>query len=110
MEKHVSHEGVNGKTLLDGVKTILEKSEYEFQIKYGQYRMNDYINFSQHTNSEENIAHTFNEGFDAAFNIVNDWYTQADKAIDQDIPFTAANNPFITLLAKYAKKVAKEDV
>lgn len=62
----VNHQslGVNGKTLLDGVKTILEKSEYEFQIKYGQYRMNDYINFSQHTNSEENIAHTFNEGFD----------------------------------------------
>lgn len=57
------------------------------------------------------MANTFNEGFDAAFNIVNDWYTQADKAIDQDIPFTAANNPFITLLAKYAKKVAtKEDV
>ena len=62
----VNHQslGVNGKTLLDGVKTILEKSEYEFQIKYNKYRMNDYINFSQHTNSEENIAHTFNEGYD----------------------------------------------
>lgn len=56
--------GVNGKTILDGVKSILEKSEYEFQIKYGEYRKDDYINFTQHTNSEENIAHIFNEGFD----------------------------------------------
>lgn len=56
--------GVNGKTILDGVNTILEKADYEFQLKYGVYRMNDYLTFSQHTNSEENIAHTFNEGFD----------------------------------------------
>lgn len=56
--------GVNGKTILDGVNTILEKADYDFQIKYSKYRMNDYINFSPHSNSEENIVHTFNEGFD----------------------------------------------
>lgn len=56
--------GVNGKTLLDGVNTILDKSDYEFQMKYGELRKDDYINFSQHSNSEENIAYVFNEGFD----------------------------------------------
>lgn len=56
--------GVNGKTILDGVNTILEKSDYEFQLKYGEKRMDDYINFTMHSNSEENIVHTFNEGYD----------------------------------------------
>ena len=56
--------GVNGKTILDGVNTILEKADYEFQLKYNPYRMNDYITFAKHTDTEENIVHTFNEGFD----------------------------------------------
>lgn len=56
--------GTTGKTLLDATKNILDKSEYEFQIKYGKHRNNDYINFSQHTNVEENVVHTFNEGFE----------------------------------------------
>lgn len=59
------------------------------------------------------MADTFNEGFDAASTIINELYVQADKAIDQGIPFTTIDNktnPFITLLAKYAQKVVKEDV
>lgn len=59
------------------------------------------------------MADTFNEGFDAASAIINELYVQADKAIDQGIPFTTIDNktnPFITLLAKYAQKVVKEDV
>lgn len=60
------------------------------------------------------MADTFNEGFDAASAIINELYTQADKAIDQGIPFTTIDNktnPFITLLAKYAQKEAtKVDV
>lgn len=56
--------GVNGKTILDSVNTVLEKADYEFQLKYGASRMNDYLTFTQHSNAEENIAHTFNEGFD----------------------------------------------
>jgi len=92
--------GVNGKTILDGVKSILDKSEYEFQIKYGRYRKNDYVNFSPHTNSEENIVHIFNEGFDGDIigisnikysptkDLVNDCITVYKSLDTEDYPTT----------------------
>ena len=55
--------GVCGKTLLDGMKRILEKSNYQFNILYGNRRDKDIINFSEDT-KETNTSYTFNEGFD----------------------------------------------
>ncbi len=55
--------GVSGKTLLDGVKNILDTTNYLFNIKYGRFRNNDTLNFKEYTDTT-NIIYTFNEGFD----------------------------------------------
>lgn len=56
--------GVNGKTLLDATKTVLDKCKYEHKVTYAERRYKDRIDFSEHMSSEENIAYTFNEGYD----------------------------------------------
>lgn len=99
--------GVNGKTLLDGVKTILEKSDYEFQIQYGKYRMNDYLNFSQKSNAEENIVHTFNEGYDGdIIGISNVKYSPTKDLVNDCITVyksqTSENDK--TLIYRYTRK------
>ena len=55
--------GVSGKTLLDGIKTILEKSDYNFNIKYNKYRHGDYLNFSDGSEDTKDIKYSFNEGY-----------------------------------------------
>lgn len=55
--------GVCGKTLLDGMKNTLEKSQYLFNIHYSRLRNNDRITFKNDT-KETNISYTFNEGFE----------------------------------------------
>ena len=54
--------GVCGKTLLDGMKSIIEKSNYSFRIDYGLHRNNDYITFTDGTETKD-IKYTFNEGY-----------------------------------------------
>ena len=54
--------GVSGKTLLDGMKNILEKSNYQFNINYAPRRDKDSLNFSEDT-KETNINYTFDESF-----------------------------------------------
>lgn len=55
--------GVSGRTILDGIKTILEKSNYDFSIKYSKYRHGDYLNFSDGLEDTKDIKYSFNEGY-----------------------------------------------
>lgn len=55
--------GVSGKTLLDGIKGILDVTKYTYNIKYGRHRNDDKINFKQYVDTTD-IVYTFNEGYD----------------------------------------------
>lgn len=55
--------GVSGKTLLDGVKSILDTTNYTFNIKYGKRRNDDKITFNPFVDTTD-IVYTFNEGYE----------------------------------------------
>lgn len=55
--------GVCGKTILDGMKTILDKGGYDFSISYGKWRNADYLNFTDGSDDERDIKYTFDESF-----------------------------------------------
>lgn len=54
--------GLGGKTLLDGMKGILEKSKYGFQIAYGNRREKDKLTFFEETDLHT-TKYIFNEGY-----------------------------------------------
>lgn len=54
------------------------------------------------------LSDAFNRGYNFMYNTYAELYKQAESAIDENIPIEAiagANNPFITLLAKYNEKL-----
>ena len=55
--------GVSGKTILDGMKNILDKSGYDWNIKYSKWRNGDYLNFTDGSDDERDIKYTFDESF-----------------------------------------------
>lgn len=54
--------GVSGKSLLDGVKSILDTTKYIFNITYKPHRNDDIISFKQNVDTA-NPIYTFEEGF-----------------------------------------------
>lgn len=77
--------GVSGKNLLDCVKEILGKSNYEFSMTYNRLRNNDKLNFSEEVKSAE-VIETFEEGIDGnIIGISNIKYSPAANLINNSI-------------------------
>lgn len=105
--------GVNGKTLLDSTKTVLDKSKYEHRITYNEYRYKDRIDFSEHMSSEENIVHTFNEGFDGdIIGISNVKYSPTKDLVNDCITVykSQADPNKKTLYYKYTRKAKLSEI
>ena len=99
--------GVSGKTLLDGIKTILEKSNYDFSIKYSKFRNGDYINFSDGLEDTKDIKYTFNEGYNGnIIGISNVKYSPTSQLMNSAVTVFKSkkkeNDP--TMTYSYAKK------
>ena len=99
--------GVSGKTILDGMKTILEKSGYDWNIKYNKWRNGDYINFTDGSDDVKDIKYTFNEGFDGnIIGISNVKYAPTSQLVNSSVTIFKSklkeNDP--TMTYNYAKK------
>jgi len=99
--------GVSGKTILDGMKTILEKSGYDFSIKYNKWRNGDYINFTDGSDDVKDIKYTFNEGYDGnIIGISNVKYAPTSQLVNSSVTIFKSklkeNDP--TMTYNYAKK------
>ena len=99
--------GVCGKTILDGMKTIIEKSGYDFSIRYSQWRNGDYINFTDGSDDEKDIKYTFNEGFKGnIIGISNVKYSPTSQLMNSAVTIFKSkkkeNDP--TMTYSYAKK------
>ena len=99
--------GVSGKTILDGMKTILEKSGYDWSIKYNKWRNGDYINFTDGSDDVKDIKYTFNEGFDGnIIGISNVKYAPTSQLVNSSVTIFKSklkeNDP--TMTYNYAKK------
>ena len=104
--------GTSGKTLLDGMKSILEKANYDFNIVYGDNRNQDRINFSEDT-KETNISYSFNEGFDGnVIGISNVKYSPTSQLMNSSAIIYKSkkkeNDP--TLTYNYVKKAKVSEV
>ena len=104
--------GVCGKTLLDGMKNVLDKSNYQFNINYGTRRDKDSIIFSEDT-KETNISYRFNEGFDGnIIGISNVKYSPTSQLMNSSaIIFKSKlkeNDP--TMTYNYVKKAKVREV
>ena len=98
--------GFCGKTLLDGMKSIIEKTNYSFQIKYNKRRDTDYINFAESTDSKD-IRYRFDESFNGnIIGISNVKYSPTSQLMNSAVTIFKTqknpNNP--TLNYRYAKK------
>ena len=104
--------GVSGKTLLDGMKGILEKANYNFNIIYGARRDMDIINFSENI-TQSPIRYTFNEGFDGnIIGISNVKYSPTSQLVNSSVVIYKSkkkeNDP--TMTYNYSKKCKMEEV
>lgn len=98
--------GVGGKTLLDGMKTILDKAKYNWHISYGKHRYKDSLTFSQETDYH-NTKHIFNEGFEGdVLGISNVKYSPTSQLVNSAIIVydRKADEDKSTLTYSYAKK------
>lgn len=105
--------GVSGKTILDGMKTILEKSGYDWSIKYNKWRNGDYLNFTDGSDNEKDIKYTFNEGFDGnIIGISNVKYSPASQLMNSAVTIFKSkkkeNDP--TMTYNYAKKSKIDEI
>ena len=105
--------GVSGKTLLDGIKTILEKSDYGFNIKYNKYRNGDYINFSDGSEDTRDIKYSFNEGYTGnIIGISNVKYSPTAQLMNSAVTIFKSkkkeNDP--TMTYTYAKKSKIDEI
>ena len=99
--------GVCGKTILDGMKTILEKSGYDWSIKYNKWRNGDYLNFTDGTDNVKDIKYSFNEGFNGnIIGISNVKYSPTSQLMNSAVTIFKSkkkeNDP--TMTYSYAKK------
>jgi len=99
--------GVSGKSLMDSVKTILEKAKYHHKIIYAKYRDNDRINFVAELEMN-NPVHTFNEGIDGdVIGVSNVKYSPTSDLINNSITtfksIIKENNTSKTMY-RYARK------
>ena len=104
--------GVCGKTLLDGMKNILSKANYKFNIAYGKRREQDRINFTEDT-KETNTSYTFNEGFNGnIIGISNVKYSPTSQLMNSSTVIFKSkkkeNDP--TLTYAYVKKSKLNEV
>ena len=105
--------GVSGKTILDGMKTILEKSGYDWSIKYNKWRNGDYLNFTDGSDNEKDIKYTFNEGFDGnIIGISNVKYSPTSQLMNSAVTIFKSkkkeNDP--TMTYNYAKKSKIDEI
>ena len=105
--------GVCGKTILDGMKTILEKSGYDWSIKYNKYRNGDYLNFTDGSDDEKDIKYTFNEGFNGnIIGISNVKYSPTSQLMNSAVTIFKSkkkeNDP--TMTYSYAKKSKVDEI
>ena len=99
--------GVCGKTILDGMKTILEKSGYDWSIKYNKWRNGDALNFTDGTDNVKDIKYSFNEGFNGnIIGISNVKYSPTSQLMNSAVTIFKSkkkeNDP--TMTYSYAKK------
>ena len=99
--------GVCGKTILDGMKTILEKSGYDWSIKYNKWRNGDALNFTDGTDNVKDIKYSFNEGFNGnIIGISNVKYSPTSQLMNSAVIIFKSkkkeNDP--TMTYSYAKK------
>lgn len=84
--------GLGGKTLLDGMKTILEKSKYGFKITYGNRREADYLTFVEETDLHT-TQYIFNEGYDGnVIGVSNVKYSPTSQLMNSSIIIYKSNN------------------
>ena len=105
--------GVSGKTILDGMKTILEKSGYEWSINYNKWRNGDYLNFTDGSDDEKDIKYSFNEGFDGnIIGISNVKYSPTSQLMNSAVTIFKSkkkeNDP--TMTYSYAKKSKIDEI
>lgn len=105
--------GVCGKTILDGMKTILEKSGYDWSIKYNKWRNGDYLNFTDGSDDEKDIKYSFNEGFDGnIIGISNVKYSPTSQLMNSAVTIFKSkkkeNDP--TMTYNYAKKSKVDEI
>lgn len=105
--------GVSGKTILDGMKNIIEKSGYDFKISYNPYRNGDYLTFTDGSDNEKDIKYTFNEGFDGnIIGISNVKYSPTSQLMNSAVTIFKSkkkeNDP--TLTYSYAKRGHLEEI
>lgn len=105
--------GVCGKTILDGMKTILEKSGYDWSIKYNKWRNGDALNFTDGSDDEKDIKYSFNEGFDGnIIGISNVKYSPTSQLMNSAVTIFKSkkkeNDP--TMTYSYAKKSKIDEI
>ena len=105
--------GVSGKTILDGMKTILEKSGYDWSIKYNKWRNGDALNFTDGSDDEKDIKYSFNEGFDGnIIGISNVKYSPTSQLMNSAVTIFKSkkkeNDP--TMTYSYAKKSKVDEI
>lgn len=105
--------GVSGKTILDGMKTILEKSGYDWSIKYNKWRNGDYLNFTDDPDNEKDIKYTFNEGFDGnIIGISNVKYSPTSQLMNSAVTIFKSKKKEndSTMTYNYAKKSKIDEI
>ena len=105
--------GVSGKTILDGMKTILEKSGYDWNIKYNKWRNGDALTFTDGSDDEKDIKYSFNEGFDGnIIGISNVKYSPTSQLMNSAVTIFKSkkkeNDP--TMTYSYAKKSKIDEI
>lgn len=105
--------GVCGKTILDGMKTILEKSGYDWSIKYNKWRNGDALNFTDGTDNVKDIKYSFNEGFNGnIIGISNVKYSPTSQLMNSAVTIFKSkkkeNDP--TMTYSYAKKSKIDEI
>ena len=105
--------GVSGKTILDGMKTILEKSGYDWSIKYNKWRNGDALTFTDGSDNEKDIKYSFNEGFNGnIIGIGNVKYSPTNQLMNSAVTIFKSkkkeNDP--TMTYTYAKKSKIDEI
>ena len=105
--------GVSGKTILDGMKTILEKSGYDWSIKYNKWRNGDVLTFTDGSDNEKDIKYTFNEGFNGnIIGISNVKYSPTSQLMNSAVTIFKSkkkeNDP--TMYYNYTKKSKIDEI
>lgn len=104
--------GVSGKTILDGMKNILEKAKYDFNISYAKHRDKDRLTFKEAVD-DTTIKYTFNEGYDGnIIGISNVKYSPTSQLMNSAVTIYKSkkkeNDP--TMTYSYAKKSKLDEV